>query len=425
MARPEVKPKAAGAKAAAGNPLKRWLDGRKERKRQLEEEAARAILNETAGTENAIIRELEQVDFIGGRLPKSVLEEKTNPSQPYCDLEMGTRYLIFQLKNNTQPVKADVRRIDEQLWKLAKLLRQSVEQGEAEAAKAAKTGLAYGIEKIRFRIPDSQPEFLKDFVDLNVRYLEEWITLVNMSQVIDKNNENLRVMRARVEADRKDEEREREETEAKLNDDPRFLEAFDFILNHDGTEDRLKWTPLQRQIHQTMIRGILKRSIANLNEMLLTSKETEMDVKRQKRRLLFNKLSDVPVFEDPNLMNKFRESVDSLFDEMTKADAEIEESLTLFDEISGRINQMSFLPGAVRANEMAAEQAEHVLKQIKEAQQQEIEGVRGGVTMKELYGLLTREEKETLKEEARQQQAAQVQQAEQQRERQSNLLYES
>ena len=123
-------------------------------------------------------------------------------------------------------------------------------------------------------------------------------------------------------------------------------------------------------------------------------------------------------------MNKFRESVDSLFDEMTKADAEIEESLTLFDEISGRINQMSFLPGAVRANEMAAEQAEHVLKQIKEAQQQEIEGVRGGVTMKELYGLLTREEKETLKEEARQQ-AEQVQQAEQQRERQSNLLYES
>lgn len=423
MGRPEYTPKKAGSKSASGNPFKAWLDGRKERKKQLEEDAARAILNETAGTENAIIRELEQVDFMNSRLPKAILEKKTNPEQRCCDLELGTLHLIHELKNNTQPVKADVRKIDQQLWKLAKLLRQAVEQGDSDAAMAAKTGLAYGIKKIRFRIPDSQPEFLKDFVDLNARYLEEWITLVNMSQVIDKNNENLQLMKARVAADRREEEKERDELEEKLNSDPRYREAFSHILNYDGTEDRLKWSPLQRQVHQTMIRGTLKRTIAGLNEAMLSSKETQLDVKRQNRILLFNKLSDVPVFEDPNLMNKYKESVDSLFDEMAKADTEIEESLKMFDEIEGRIKQLSYMPGAIRANEVAAEQGERMLRKIREHQQREIEGAGGGgIRMEDLY-LLTKEEVEEQKEQARQETVVQEKQAERQTERQR--LYES
>lgn len=422
MGRPEFTPKAGGSKAAPANPFKAWRDGRKERKRQLEEEAARAILNETAGKENAIIRELEQVDFDNSRLPKSVLEEKAKPEQRYCDLEMGTRHLIYELRNNTQPVKADVRKIDEQLWKLAKLLRQAVEQGDPEAAKAAKAGLAYGIMRIRFCIPDSQPEFLKDFVDLNVKYLEEWITLVNMSQVIDKNNENLQLMKARVNADRRDADKERDELSDKLESDPAFRDAYAHILDFDGTDDRLKWTPLQRQLHQTMIRGVLKRTIANLNEALLAQKETLQDVKRQNRRMLFNKLSDVPVFEDPNLMNKYKESVDALFDEMTKADTEIEESLKMFDEIDGRIKQLDYMPGAIRANEMAAERAQQMLNEIKANQQRVIEGAGGGISLKDL-GILSTEEVEEQKEQVRQEAAEQEQQVERQAQRQ--LLYES
>ncbi|MBR3474768.1 MAG: hypothetical protein IKH34_06850 [Oscillospiraceae bacterium] len=422
MARPELKSKTAGSKTSPGKPFKAWWDGRKERKKQLEEEAARAILNETAGKENAIIRELEQVDFDNSRLPKSVLEEKTRPDQRYCDLEMGTRHLIYELRNNTQPVKADVRRIDEQLWKLAKLLRQAVEQGDPEAAKAAKAGLAYGIMRIRFCIPDSQPEFLKDFVNLNVKYLEEWITLVNMSQVIDKNNENLQLMKARVTADRAEAEKERDDLEKKLNTDAAFREAFVHIRDFDGTEDRQKWSPLQRQIHQTMVRGVLKRTIANLNEALLSQKETLQDVKRQNRRMLFNKLSDVPVFEDPNMMNKYKESVDALFDEMAKADAEIEESLKRFDEIDGRIKQLDYMPGALKANEMAAERAQEYLNEIREQQQREIAGTGGGISLREL-GILSTEEVEAEKEQVLQEAAEQEQQVERQTERQR--LYES
>ncbi len=422
MGRPEFKPKTTGSKAAPANPFKAWREGRKERKRQMEEEAARTILNEAAGTENAIVRELEQVDFDHSRLPKSVLEEKAKPEQRYCDLEMGTRHLIYELRNNTQPVKADVRKIDEQLWKLAKLLRQAVEQGDPEAAKAAKAGLAVGIKRIRFAIPDSQPEFLKDFVMLNSRYLEEWITLVNMSQVIDKNNENLQIMKARVTADRKDAEKERDELAQKLETDPSYRDAYAHILDFDGTEDRLKWTPLQRQLHQTMIRGVLKRTIANLNEALLSQKETLQDVKRQNRRMLFNKLSDVPVFEDPNMMNKYKESVDALFDEMTRADTELEESLKMFDEIDGRIKQLDYMPGAIRANEMAAERAQQMLKDIRENQQRAIEGAGGGITLKEL-GILSTEEVEDQKEQVRQEAAEQEQETVQQSERQ--LLYES
>ena len=421
MGSPEHGPKNAGGKAAPSKSLKGFWAGRKERKKQLEEEAARAILNETAGTENAIIRELEQVDFMNSRLPKSILEAKSNPEQRYCDLEMDTLHLIYELKNHTQSVKADVRKIDGQLWKLAKLLRQSVEQGEPEAAKAARTGLAYGIKKIRFRIPDSQPEFLKDFVDLNARYREEWISLVNMSQVIDKENENFQLMKARVAADRKEAETERDALKKKLQTDQTFRDAFAHIRDFDGTEDRLKWTPLQRQLHQTMIRGTLKRIIANVNEGLVSQKETQLDVKRQNRKMLFNKLSSVPVFEDPNMMNKYKESVDALFDEMAKADVEIEESLKMFDEIEERIKQLNYMPGTIRAKEMAAEQAEKILRDIKQVQIQEISG-SGGTQLRDL-GLLSEEEEEAEKEKARQEAKQQEKQAERQTERQH--LYES
>ena len=421
MGRPENKPKSAGSKAVSKNPFKAWREGRKERKRQLEEEAARAILNETAGTENAIIRELEQVDFDNSHLPRSVLEKKTDPSQRYCDLELWTKHLIYQLRNNTQPVKADVRELDKQLWKLAKLLRQSVEQGDAEAAETAKTGLAYGIKKIRLCIPDSQPEFLKDFMNLNVKYLEEWITLVNMSQVIDKTAENLRLQRAQVSADRAEALKVKKEMADRLDNDPKYRDAYAFMVKNDSEKDRLKWSPLERNIHETMVRNTLNRTVINLKEQLVTQTETSLEVKRNNQRLLSTKLYSVPVFVDPNLMNKFKESVDNFFEEMIKADAEIKDSLDRFEEVKGRIDQMNYLPGTTQAHELAKEEARTILKEIKADQEQEING-GGGTTQKDL-DLLTRAQVEELKAIAQQEAALHEKQTVRQTERQ--LQYES
>ncbi len=417
MGRPEHAPRSAAGKSGTVNPLRAWLDERKERKKQLEEEAARAIYNETIGTESAIIRELELVDFEHSKLPSDVLEAKTMPDQRCCDLELMTRHLIHELQNDTHPIKADIRKIDEQLWKLAKLLRQAVDQGDAEAASAAKTGLAFGIKKIRFRIPDSQPEFLKDFVALNARYLDEWVTLVNMSQVIDKETENLKSMRDQVDKDRKAVDQEREAFLQRLESDGAYRAAYQQIRDFSGDADPMKWTSQQRQMRQDMIRGSLARSMAALNEALLLQQETKLDIKRSNRDTLFKRLNEVPVFEDPNLMNKFKDSLERIYDDMAKADQEIDESIKVFDDMRGRIQQFAYTPGAVRANQLAQEQAELMGKELQAMQQAESDSNKG-VSMRDL-GFMTSEEVEQVKELARQATAQTERQAEKQR------LYES
>lgn len=417
MGRPEYTSKSAAGKSASANPFRAWLDERKERKKQLEEEAARAVYNETIGTESAIIRELELVDFEHSNLPKEILEAKALPEQRCCDLEMMTRHLIHELQNDTHPIKADIRKIDEQLWKLAKLLRQAVDQGDAEAASAAKTGLAFGIKKIRFRIPDSQPEFLKDFVALNARYLDEWVTLVNLSQVIDKESENLKSLKAQIDVDRKAIDREREEFRKRLESDGAYRAAYQQIRDFSGTEDPMKWTPQQREMRQIMIRGSLQRSVSALNEALLLQQETKLDIKRSNRDTLFKRLNEVPVFEDPNLMNKFKDSLERIYDDMAKADAEINESISAFDDMRGRIQQFAYTPGAVRANQLAQEQAELLGKEFKAMQEAEADSNKG-VSMRDL-GFMTSEEVEQVKELTRQATAQTERQAEKQR------LYES
>lgn len=417
MGRPEHAPRSAAGKSGTVNPLRAWLDERKERKKQLEEEAARAIYNETIGTESAIIRELELVDFEHSNLPSDVLEAKTMPDQRCCDLELMTRHLIHELQNDTHPIKADIRKIDEQLWKLAKLLRQAVDQGDVEAASAAKTGLAFGIKKIRFRIPDSQPEFLKDFVALNAQYLDEWVTLVNLSQVIDKESENLKALKAQVNADRKTIEQERADFLHRLETDGAYRAAYLHIRDYSGADDPMKWTPQQRQMRQDMIRGSLARSVAALNESLLLQRETRLDVKRNNRDTLFKRLNEVPVFEDPNLMNKYKDSLERIYDDMAKADAEIDESLRAFDDMRGRIQQFAYTPGAVRSNELAAEHAAQMEKELKAMQETEADSSKG-ISMRDL-GFMTSEELEQVKELARQKTVQTEQQTQKQR------LYES
>ena len=240
---------------------------------------------------------------------------------------------------------------------------------------------------------------------------------MNLSQVIDKESENLKALKNQVDADRKAVEQERTEFLHRLETDGAYRAAYKQIRDYSGADDPMKWTPQQRQMRQDMIRGSLARSVAALNESLLLQRETRLEVKRSNRDTLFKRLNEVPVFEDPNLMNKFKDSLERIYDDMAKADAEIDESLRAFDDMRGRIQQFAYTPGAVRSNELAAEHAAQMEKELKAMQETEADSSKG-ISMRDL-GFMTSEELDQVKELARQK-AAQTE-----RQTQKQLLYES
>ena len=190
MPRPDFS-KARNGGTASRNPFAAWLAHRKEAKMAAAEQAAKAITNDTAKNEAAIVEKLASIDFLHSRLPKEVLEAKSDPDRAYGDLEYASRAIQRILIKNPQSLSADIRSIDEKLLTLAILFKQSVEQGDEKAAFAAKAGMLHGLTNIRNKIPENQPDLFKIFVESNAKYLESWITLVNLSQVADRMKQNV------------------------------------------------------------------------------------------------------------------------------------------------------------------------------------------------------------------------------------------
>lgn len=416
-----------GAKAASSNPFTAWIQGREERRQEAQEQASRMITNQIAQNETTIIDQLSSIDFLHSRLPKNVLEQKSRPNQPCCDLEYASRGIVHTLLANPQTIKIDIRKLDEKMLTLAMLFKQAVEQGDTRAAYAAKGALVRAVKDIRSRIPQDQPELAKQFVELNSKYLEEWITLVSLAQVADQTKQNVDAQRALSNAEKEKNENAINELASLIDTDPSYTKAFLEILENDTPEARVNWTAEQKNLHKLMIERRMKQINLALNDNLLQQREIDLSVKEAQVEALNAKVAGVPIVADPNLMNKFQEDIDELFDQLAASDAEIDEMLKTMDDIEGRIAQLNNAPGAVRAREVAAEEAEAVVKEIQRRQAIEV-GELASKTPEYLkkLGILSKEE---LMERQRELQEAQLQAEEQMNqnlgvnEREDQLLY--
>ena len=353
----------------SANPFANWLAARKERKNQAEEQASRMITNRIAENESIIIDQLNSIDFLHSRLPTEVLHAKSRETQPCGDLEYAARAIVHMLLKNPQTIKMDIRKIDQKLLTLVLLYKQAIEQGDQRAAYAAKGALIRGFNDIRSRIPQNQPELAKQFVEANAEYLDRWVTLVGLAQVADRTKQNVDKQREKYnQALAMDKERNDELRDEFLNNNE-FTTAYQFILDHDAPEERAKWTPVQRDIHRKMIERRMKGVNLELDALLLQQKEMDLSKKESQVEMLYSSVASLEIVADPNLLNKFRESVDNLFKQLAASDAEIDESLKLMDDIEARIEQLNYAPGASRAREVAAEEAEKWLKEEKLRQQ--------------------------------------------------------
>ena len=371
MARPDFNARRSNNAGAnqSSNFISRWITERNERKKAAENEASRLITNKIAQNETTIIEKLNSIDFLNSNLPKEILEAKKNENQRYGDLQHAAKAIAAQLLNNPQPIKIAIRAIDEKLLTLVLLYKQAVEQGDVRAAYAAKGGLVRGINDIRCRIPQEQPHLAKLFVESNAKYLEEWITLVNMAQLADRLKQNVDEVTARYKQDRAQKEAETKALHKRLTEDNEYMIAFNQILEHDTPEERAKWTDLQREVHVKMVEDQLKRVRLDLNAVVLQQKTDDYNVTVNRVELLYDRVASMKVVYDPDLINKFNEQVEAIFKEMAESDVALNESLQMMEDIEGRLRQLDNAPGTVRAREVAFESANKTMDEITKLQE--------------------------------------------------------
>lgn len=370
------------------------------------EQAAKIITNDTAKNEAAIVDKLASIDFLHSKLPKEVLDAKSDPSRPYGDLEYASRAIQSILLKNPQSLSADIRSIDEKLLTLSILFKQAIEQGDEKAAFAAKAGLLRGLTSIRNKIPENQPDLFKLFVETNTKYLDSWVTLVNLSQVSDRMKQNVEREREMYASEKEKCDNDTDALYELLKNDYEMNQAYQEIIENDSVENRIRWNDKQREVHIMMVERRMAKARLNLKNFMLVKGEEELSTKNNEIEVLYAKVAKMPIVTDPNLMNKYKEQVDLLFKELAETDVEIDESLQLLDEIDGRIEQLDNAPGAVRAREVAAMEAEKALEDIRNLQLKKagVLEAKAKAGLKEL-GLYSEDELKVLKKELEEQQA--------------------
>ena len=358
--------------AASSNPISAWLARREERKQAQAAEAARAITGETSENELKIQGVLENIDFIHSKLPTKTLERRANPEQKYGDLELAARALTLNLQNNPVTVHADIRGIDKKLYTLAELYKTAVEQGNENAAYAAKAALARGIQEIRCKIPTSQPELINQFVDLNTKYLDQWITLVGYAQGADQIKVNLEKAESEY---KKRQDEYKENTRKTLSDikaDVALYEAFGSLKEDVSLADKDTWSDTKKKCYNMLLDQRLKYTAVQARGWLVDANRNQLLSQKNKVDILSAKLLELPIAADPDQMNKYKEAINDMFADLAKKDQELKESLEFLNDMEARAKQLNTAPGQKEALTAVAEQRQRMLKEMQDIQEKEI-----------------------------------------------------
>lgn len=386
--------KTGGSTSKFSNPFSNWRARREAKQMQAQEAAAKAITDDTANNEQLIVDTLRGIDFLHSKVDT----KKSDENQRCGDLEYAARAMAQHILKNPQTIQVDLRPIDAKLLALVNAFKDAVECGYPRAAAAAKAALVRGIFEIRAKVPQSDTKLFEQYVWVNAEYLESWRNLVAMCREADATKENVDAEEETLSK----REAEKEETKAKLLTDitdngPRAA-AFQNAVSHDTPEERAKWTKEERDVFTELVDQRMLDVRLGFNRALLVQEKMALSTLNSQIGTLKDYLSNMRIVSDPNLLNKFKDEVDNAVRYLADLDAKFAETATVMEEIEGRIQQLDNAPGALRAKEIATEQAQHVLDEIKEQQERKLKS--SGESIAHKLGVRTPEEQLALEQEA-------------------------
>lgn len=384
-----------GTATKRSNPFSNWRARREAKQLQAQEAAAKVITDDTANNEQLIVDTLRGIDF----LHSTVDTKKSDENQRCGDLEYAARAMVQHILKNPQTIQADMRPIDTKLLALVGAFKEAVECGYPRAANAAKVALVRGIFEIRRKVPQTDIHLYERYVRVNAEYLESWYTLVSMCREADATKENVDT-EEQVLAKR---EEEKEQMKANLlkdiSDNGPRAEAFQNAVHHDTPEERAKWTKEERDVFTELVDQRMMDVRLGFNRALLVQKKMALSTLNSQIGTLKDYLANMKIVSDPNLLNKFKDEVENAFHYLADLDAKFAETATVMEEIEGRISQLDNAPGAIRGKEIATEQAQRALDEIKSEQEKKLKQSKNPIAHN--LGINTAEEQLALEREAK------------------------
>lgn len=384
------------------NPIAAWFQNKKNKRAQNREEAAKMITNNKAENEINIANVLKSINFTDSLLPVEKLDYKTNENQPYGDLEFGVMEAIDLISNNTQDYSGlNINQIDTAILQIAKELKNAIESGNVNRAFAAKSGLIVAIDQIRDKIPSIPDSMKAEYIETSVKYLEIWTTLISSCTSLDVIQQNLDSQKQSIEQRQQKNDEEKNELSRRMLAEPAFKSKMEALMNDTFIGNSSEWDNETMNLYNWLVRQRIEKSSINF-EML----QYDMLVKQSAYQSKIigdyqTRVRAVPVPTDPNLMNKYKEMVESEYLKAAEIDAQFDELGEYMDNMDERLRMMANTKGSIRMKRMALESVEDLAERARKIQMEEAGINDNGNQMEKLrrIKLLTPEELQKIREE--------------------------
>ena len=357
------------------------------------------VSNNIAERENQMLDLLGGINFTRSKLPAEVLEYKSNPEQPYGDIELTSKWLQRELKNSPA-IAIDIKELDSQIIEILHSYKNAIDQGNQKEAWGANRALL-SIPEVRNKIVSVESDKVNNYLDNASQYLDAWRVLIELSEETDNLKAATDTFNEQYENKKKEVEEKNAALKSKIEDNDLYLAAFAEIHDKTASDDPMKWTEemrvvrkwLSEQEFNKLTLGLLYRKVQG-KEMLLQNNKSKLEIMQMR-------VIETPKPENENLHNEYKEQLQSIIDECAKMDVEIDEMLSDLEMVEGQLEVFDNAPGAIHLRNNIAREAGRFLEEEKQRQSDLINAQ--GVNRKQLMdklGLKTEEEMEILKEQA-------------------------
>lgn len=363
------KGKKGGSSVLSHNPIVAWFAKRKDARAKAKEEADRAITANKADNEAKIKAKLSSINFSTTPLPLEVMDEKSNPNQPYGDIEFQILGAIDLISNNTQDYGTlNISRIDNGIYQIAILTKQAIDGGHANAARAACHALTVTIGKIRDQIPSVPANLQKDFIEKSEAYIERWLDYIQNSTVLDGLQDSVTSREQAVQEKTRSMNQERDNMAERLINDPALKDKMERIFHEKYIIHGSTWDEDMKALYKWMVDMRLRESSLQY-EMLCYNKDYQ-DLMRHKHILdtFLTTLRTIPQPQDKDLLNKYNELIQKTEKEAVEQDQQFDEIFQEMDRMDAKIEQIANAPGNIRARDEAQKQIEKVVELARKKQ---------------------------------------------------------
>ena len=402
------RPAAVKQHTANQNPLAAWLENREQRRREAEEQAAKQITDDMAHNEQKIVEVLEQIDFMHSPIPREVLDTKQDEKQPCGDLEYGARAAVRYVNKHPMTIKADLRPLDVKLLLLVGYFKQSVEYGNQRAAYAAKAALLRGLTEIRACVPQVMDELVPRYIEQNVKYLDEWITLVELAEAADRLKTATNQQKVTYDKGEQDYKEHMKAWKEELNTDQVKRDAVQKLLDSKSDEDSKNWSADVQDMHTELINQELMKSANMVKYALYDSSLKQYQSWNYRVEILNAKLSSVKTTPNPDALNKYEDAIQDMLKELNDNDIELKHTLDKVVELDGQVRQVMDGTGNKRYVTIAKKRLNDAMKEVQEEENKRLNREKSSGGLLHSLGLHSEEELQKMEQQRQEEEQKQI-----------------